>query len=250
MLKQILTIGQLFLLTCISVGQVNPTPGLADEFKRIGATANSKLQHGEMFQGFTSSYVQGSQFFNPEWAGGYIITSANQVVRDSSFQYKFDKLRHELFISVKTDDGSEPIHVMAADKNQIRSFVLISDDTHVFEPGRNFGADSPQDFYEVLARKDSGFTLLKYVKSKFVKYDVSDLTRMKRGDVFDEYIDKISYYICFKTAKPQLVSFRERSVLNILPDSKKPIAEDYFLNNRDKEENDNFLILLVNALNK
>ena len=250
MLRFALTFCSIIILSSFSFAQVMPTAGVSDEFKRIAIAGNSKLQHGEMFQGFSSTYTQGSQFFNLEWASGYITTTGNQIIRDSSFQYKFDKLRHELFISVKTNDGTEPTQVLLADKSQISSFLILSDMDHVFVPGRTFGTDRPLDFYEVLAKNDSGYTLLKHIASQFVKYDVNDFTRRMRGDVYDEYVDKISYYISIRSSRAQPVSFKVKSFLALIPAEKKPIAEDYFMNNRDKEENDIFMIRLVKALNQ
>ena len=250
-MRIILIIACLTSLSFNTTAQYNQTPGMGDEFKRIAGAGKTSLQHGEGFQSYSSQKTEGSQFFNPEWANGYIISTGNQLIKDSSFQFKFDQVRHELFITNKA--SIHPVstgEILMADKSQIRSFAIITDKEHFFVAGRNYSTENPDDFYELLVKNDSAYTLLKYVKTKFVKFDNGDIEKVKKGEFYDEFVEKTLYYISFRSSSPQLVDFREKTIIHAVPLAKKVTIEEYFSNNSQQVENDGFLVNLFKALNK
>lgn len=246
-MKKLSLISVLLCFISIAFCQYNPTTSMQDEFKQISGL-KTRQSGFEGFQTYSSNEVRGSQFFYPTWANGSVTTINNEFI-SNNYQFLFDKVRQELFIIYKP--GNTPAkEVLQAEKGQIKSFTINTDKEHKFLPGKMFNAENPDDYYEVLEKSDSGFTLLKFVKTTFVKFDSRDIMKVKRGDMYDEFVDNISYYISYKSAKPQLIGFKEKTILNVIPISKKSIVDDYFEIHSQDEHNDDFLVKIVMAINK
>ena len=98
-------------------------------------------------QTYSSGEIKGSQFFYPGWANGSVTTIKNEVI-SNNYQFLFDRVRHELFIVYKTGK-TPPKEVLQAEKNQVKTFSIITDKEHVFVPGSTYGTQHPDEFYEV-----------------------------------------------------------------------------------------------------
>ena len=245
-MRKIFLIITLVFLAPLAFGQYSPTTSMQDDFKQM--SGYSKRSSYGSFQSYSSGEVKGSQFFYPTWAKGSVTTINNEVIF-KNYMFLFDRVRHELFIVYKPDDN-DPKEVLQGDKPQIRSFSINTDREHVFVPGRIYATENPGDFYEVLEKNDSAYTLLKYVKTRLVKFDKSDIEKVKRGDMYDEFVDNTTYYIVYRSAKPVKISFREKSIISALPLSKKTVIENYFNDHGQQEQNDDFLIKLVGIINQ
>ena len=228
--------------------QYNPVASMQNEFKDIATFSKRSRQSGfEGLQSYKSDDIKGSQFFYPEFTRGSVTTTNNETF-SSIYQFLFDKVRQELFIIAK-DDKTQPPEVLLAEKAQIKTFTITTDKDHVFVPARNYDATNTTDFYEVLRKNDSSFTLLKCIKTTFVKMDTRDLEKMKRGEMYDEFVDKINYYISFKSGKPQPVSFKKKSIINAFPDSKKSFIENYLQDHSQDDIDEQYLIKIADAVN-
>lgn len=199
---------------------------------------------GESLHTYSSSQTKGSQFFSPEWAPGSVTTN-NKIEINHGYSFLFDKVRQYLFI--KTLDSSL---VVLGDNSQIYSFTLTTDKTHLFEKASIFDPFQKNMFYEVLVKNDSGYTLLKYVKTTFNKADMSDMIKVKNGDMSDEFKDKISYYVSYQNGLPQKLELRKKDIKKSVPISKAKEIDDFFQQNKEASINEQFLINLIQKLNK
>ena len=246
-MKKIIIIIGLALITPFAFSQTN-TEVMKGDFKLASANLGRTTGYGT-FQSYSSGDVKGSQFFYPTWANGSVTTTNNEVI-SNNYKFLFDKVRHELFIIYKPGK-EDPKEVLQAEKSQLKSFSINTDKDHVFAPGRVYGTENPTDFYEVLSKNDSGYTLLKYIKTSFVKFDTRDIEKVKRGDMYDEFVDKTTYYVAYKTANPQKIGAnKEKSVVGAFPTSKKAVVENYFNNHSQQDVNDDFLTKLVETVNQ
>ena len=236
----------LFIISAAQA-QFNPTTSMQNDFKDI-AHYRGRQNGYEAVQTYSSGNIKGSQFFYPGFADGSVTTTNNEVL-SGIYQFLFDKVRQEFFI-INKSDKRDPPEVLLAEKSQVKSFTLTTDRDHVFVPARNYDAANNTDFYEILDKNDSGFSLLKLTKTTFVKFDNRDMEKVKRGDMYDEFVDKTTYYISFKNGKLQQVTFKQKSLVSAFPVSKKEIIDDFFRNHNQDEVNEQALINFVDAINK
>ena len=222
------------------------------------ASMQGNLKDMSLFRGNNTGYqgvqtyaapenVKGSQFFSPGFQDGSVTTMNNEHLT-GIYQFLFDKVRQELFITSKSDKRAQP-EVLLAEKQQIKSFTITTDREHVFAAARNYDPTNTNDFYEVLQKNDSAYTLLKFVKTTFVKMDYRDMEKVKRGELYDEFVDKTTYYISYKSGKPQEISFKKKNVANAFRPDKKAYVENYIDNHSSDDVDEQFLINLVYSAN-
>src|ERR1700722_2618567 len=132
---------------------------MADEFKEVSKFGIRQTGF-EGIQTYNSGIVNGSQFFSPSWSAGTVTTTANETF-GKGYSFLFDKVRQELFMKWK----DSPV-ILLADKSQINSFTLHTDKDHCFVASGIYDPSKKGDFFEVLAKSDTGWTLLKQIKTK------------------------------------------------------------------------------------
>lgn len=234
-------------ITFSSFAQQNQA-SMVNDFKQIASAGKGRYLIGGAIQTYSSDEVKGNQFFNPNFSKGAVVISTGEII-GSNYLFLFDKVRQELFIKSADDKKTQP-EILLAEKTQIKSFTLFTDKHHFFEPVSKYDSENTNDFYEVLLQNNEAFTLLKFVKTTFVKMDKSDMQKFKNGDMSDEFVDKVTYFISFKNAKPQLIKFTKKSILNALPLQKKALAENYFASNNQEKIDEYFVINMTSTLNK
>ena len=162
----------------------------------------------------------------------------------ADYLFLYDKVRQILFIKPKTSET-----VLQVSNDKIGGFNLINNDsTHHFVPASKYNANNQTDFYEVVVKDDAGYTLLKSVKTKYVKFDPSDMVKVKNGDMSDEFDDEVTYYVSYKNGALQVLKLKDNSIKKTLTQDKGKV-NDYIDNNFSTERNEGFLVGLVRSLN-
>jgi hypothetical protein len=248
MMKAVLVSVFFMLVGPVSHGQYNPVASMQTNFKEVAAVKKNSPALGSMG---IQSYVgdaKGSQFYFPVFLNGSATTVNNEVFAEIYF-FLFDKTKQDLYI-IKKDDHRDPPEILLVDKSKLRSFTIIADETHEFVPARFYDPGNSNDFYELLKRNDSAYSLLKSIKTEFVKVNNRDYERVRTGHMTDEFVDKIEYYISYKMGKPQPVKFLQRNVLNVFPASKRDFIRDYFVSHSQDEIDEKFMASLVDTLDR
>ena len=80
--------------------------------------------------------------------------------------------------------------------------------------------------------------------------DYKDMEKMKHGDVYDEYVDKATYYISYKSGKPREVTFRKKNIISAFQPDKKAFVEEYLGNHDNDEIDEQYLVSLVSSVNR
>ena len=230
-----------FLSVIFTKAQESPV-GMKDEFNTVSKYTSRSQTGFEGLQGYSSGQAIGSQFFWPNWSKGQVVTINNDTIKNN-YLFLYDKVRQEVFIKVKDTNL-----VLLADKGQIASFTLFTDKRHFFVPASKYDKSKKDIFYEVLAKSDSGYALLKLITTKFIKADKTNIEKAKNGEFDDEFVDEITYYISYKSGIPQKIKLNERSITKQFPAIAK-VVNDYFYYHRDQEINDSLLIDLFNTIN-
>jgi hypothetical protein len=195
------------------------------------------------YQTYSSKQVNGSQFFLPEWHEGEVETNTNEVFK-TGFFFSYDKVRQELFI--RKADASD---ILQGEKDKITFFTLDDGDKQYhFANSSVFSSATPFVFYQLLVYDSSKITLLKLVKTTFVKADPNDMMRVQQGDIYDSYVDKYSYYLSKGSKDPVEVQLKTKSLkksftqLNIDPDK--------YLDAHNEPVNEDYLVAMVRQLNQ
>ena len=236
----------LFFVVTVSNAQSTSVDLMQGNFKQMSLFKGNNTGY-QGFQTYGAQNVRGSQFFYPGFQDGSVTTINNEQLT-GIYQFLFDKVRQELFITSKTDKSSSP-EVLVAEKQQVKSFSITTDREHTFVAARIYDPSNTTDFYELLNKNDSPYTLLKAVKTTFVKMDYRDLEKVKHGDIYDEFVDKTSYYVSYKSGKPREISFRKKNLANAFQADKKILIENYIDNHPNDDVDEGYLLNLVYSAN-
>lgn len=76
------------------------------------------------------------------------------------------------------------------------------------------------------------------------------MEKVKRGDLYDEFVDKVTYLLSYKSGKPTEISFKRKNITNAFNADKRTFVDNYFNNHFNDEVNEQFLVNLVDAANK
>jgi hypothetical protein len=187
------------------------------------------------FQSYSSRDVDGTQFFMGGWKSGEVVTMKKEAYGEG-IQFCYDKVRQELFI--RRNDSSL---ILLANKDEILSFSLKHDGKkYNFINSSLFSDSRPEVFYQVLVYDSLKLTLLKYIKTAFVKADPTDMMKQREGDIYDAFVDRYTYYIVKNRGIPEPVQLRTKSLKKVfanlqidpekyMSDHPEPIDEDYLI---------------------
>jgi hypothetical protein len=218
------------------------TLGMTQEFAMLAAHGGSPTSFAT-FQSYSSPDVDGSQFFFPDWQKGEVVTK-NKEVFNTRLLFVYDKVRQELFIRQK--DSSL---ILLGNKEDINSFTLKDGyKEYNFVNSVFYSKIKPEVFYQVLVADSSKLTLLKYIKTSFVRADKTDMMKQREGKVYDAYIDKYTYYIVMGKGELQTVQLKTKSLKKTFADLN--INPDHYLNEHTGVIDEDYVIDMVRQLNK
>jgi hypothetical protein len=218
------------------------TIAMGNEFAMLAAHGGSATSFST-FQSYSSSQVEGSQFFLPDWGKGEIVLN-NKEVFNSGILLAYDKVRQELFIKQK--DAPD---ILLGTKEDINTFSLKdAGKEYNFVNSAVYSKVKPEVYYQVLVVDSSKLTLLKYTKGTFVKADKTDMMKQKEGDVYDAFVDKVTYFISKGKAEPLPLQLKTKSLKKAFTDLS--INTDKYINDHPGAIDEDYLVSMVTELNK
>jgi hypothetical protein len=196
------------------------------------------------FQSYASNQVNGSQFFIANWRPGEVILMDKESFKEG-LMFSYDKVRQELFIRLKDSAA-----ILQGIKEQIYSFSLVGADgkKYHFVNSSLFTNETPEFFYQVLVYDSSRLSLLKYTKTTFVKADMTDIMKVKEGDIYDSFVDNYTYYIVKEHGVPQIVQLKSKSLKKVFADLK--IDPQKYMNDHPGSIDEDYLIDMIIQLNQ
>jgi hypothetical protein len=243
MKKSAIIFPALLLSSAILPAQVTNV-AMGQEFAELAAHQGYASNGFSAYQNYTSSQVNGSQFFLPNWSRGEVITIRKEVYNED-LQFIYDKVRQEIFIRKK-----DSALILLANKDEIESFSLKDEQgtQYNFVNSKLFTDESPQVFYQVLVYDSSKLSVLKYIKTTFVKADYHDMMKVKEGEVYDAFVDKYVYYIVKADSGLQPVELKTKSVKKVFGEMNIPYQN--YMKIHYQPVNEEYLIEMVKQLNK
>jgi len=217
---------------------------MGQEFAELAAHQGYASNGFSAYQNYSSGQVHGSQFFLPGWSKGEIVTVHKEVYNED-LQFIYDKVRQEIFIRKKDSSLT-----LLANKDEIASFSLKDEQgTHYnFVNSKLYTDETPEVFYQVLVYDSAKLTLLKYIKTIYVKADYHDMMKVKEGEVNDAFVDKYTYYIVKADGLPQPVELKNKSVKKVFSDLNLPYQK--YMNEHYQPVNEEYLIDMVKQMNE
>jgi hypothetical protein len=243
MKKSAIILPALILASAAASAQVTNV-AMGQEFADLAAHQGYASNGFSAYQNYTSGQVNGSQFFLPGWSKGEVVTVHKEVYNED-LQFIYDKVRQEIFIRKKDSSMT-----LLANKDEIVSFSLKDDQgkQYNFVNSKLYTDETPEVFYQVLVYDSTKLTLLKYIKTIYVKADYHDMMKVKEGEVNDAFVDKYIYYIVKADGMLQPVELKNKSVKKVFSELNLPYQK--YMNDHYQPVNEEYLIDMVNQLNK
>ena len=218
------------------------TTGMANEFAMLAAHGGSPTSFAT-FQTYSNNQVEGTQFFISDWRKGEIVMN-NKEIFNSGIQLAYDKVRQELFIK---QEGTPD--VLLGTKEDINSFSLMdAGNKYNFVNSSVYSKIKPDVFYQVLVADPSKLTLLKYTKGTFVKADKTDMMKQREGEIYDAFVDKITYYVSKGNGEPRELQFKTKALKKTF--SELNINIDKYISDHPGSIDEDYLVSMVTELNK
>jgi hypothetical protein len=215
---------------------------MGNEFAMLAAHGGTGSNFSS-FQTYTNSEVKGSQFFLPDWSTGEIALNDREVFKNGIL-LAYDKVRQEVFIKQK--DAPD---ILLGTKEDINTFSLKeAGKEYHFVNSSVYSKEKPYVFYQVLVMDSSKFTLLKYTKGTFVKADKNDMMKQKEGDIYDSFVDKVTYYVSKENGELETLTLKTKALKKTFTDLN--INIDKYINEHPGSVDEDYLISLVMELNR
>ena len=218
------------------------TTGMTNEFAMLAAHGGSPTSFAT-FQTYSNNQVEGTQFFISDWRKGEIVMN-NKEIFNSGIQLAYDKVRQELFIK---QEGTPD--VLLGTKEDINSFSLMdAGNKYNFVNSSVYSKIKPDVFYQVLIADPSKLTLLKYTKGTFVKADKTDMMKQREGEIYDAFVDKITYYVSKGNGEPRELQLKTKALKKTF--SELNINIDKYISDHPGSIDEDYLVSMVTELNK
>jgi hypothetical protein len=218
------------------------TTGITNEFAMLAAHGGSSTSFST-FQTYSNNQVEGTQFFISDWRKGEIVMN-NKEVFNNGFMLAFDKVRQEVFI--KQENTAE---ILLGTKEEINRFsIWDAGKQYHFINSSVYSNEKPEVFYQVLVSDPSKITLLKYTKGTFVKADKNDMMKQTQGEVYDSFVDKVTYYISKENGELQPIQLKPKALKKTF--SELNVNIDKYLNQHPESVDEDYLISMVMELNR
>jgi hypothetical protein len=218
------------------------TTGISNEFAMLAAHGGSATSFST-FQTYSNNQVEGTQFFISDWRNGEIVMNSKEIF-NNGIQLAYDKVRQELFIK---QEGTPD--VLLGTKEDINSFCLMdAGNKYNFVNSSVYSKIKPNVFYQVLVANPSKLTLLKYTKGTFVKADKTDMMKQREGEIYDAFVDKITYYISQGNGEPQELQFKTKALKKTFTELN--INIDKYISDHPGAIDEDYLVSMVTELNK
>jgi hypothetical protein len=218
---------------------------MGQEFAELAAHQGYASNGFSAYQSYTSSQINGSQFFLPEWSSGEVIT-IRQEIYSQDLQFLYDKVRQELFVRKK-----DSAMILLTNKDEVKSFKLKNDEGEqfIFLNSKYFTGERPEVFYQMLINDSANLTLIKYIKTTLEKADTRDMMKVREGEINDAFVDKNTYYIVGPKSIQIPVQLKSRSLKNAF--AELGINADTYLKDHPQGIIDeNYLVMMVKELNR
>jgi hypothetical protein len=213
---------------------------VASKFGDFGQYGMHTMTSGYSINSFNSAEnTKGRRYFFDEWVKGSVISSTGKEISNDEYFFNFDKVNNNLLV---TKDKKEIIEV---NKESIKEI-------HFTEKGVEYHFTkeekiTPFRFVEVLVKNDK-LSVYKTINTHLVKANFTTNGLTESGNAYDEYVDAPTYFISIKDEfRP--VSLKFRSMKSVLKEESKKV-NDFYADHLNDEVDENYLINLVNYINK
>lgn len=178
--------------------------------------------------------VVGSRYIGG-WVKGKVVYNDHEV-NDPNFLFNYDKVGQIILVT------KDKVVINELITDNVKSFSLFGADVVVYEHFPNLYATP---FLQQLV-KDS-VSLYKGMTTKYKKADFRTNGIVESGHDYDEYSDKVVYYVQFPDKQLKEVQLRKKSYKEVFKGF--PVVTDYLATNSDNTDSEGYLIALIKRIN-
>ena len=184
--------------------------------------------------------TKGSRYLLKKYAQGLIIDSGNNLIVDSTNILNYDKIDGQLMMAIDRKNFLE------IDKEKVIGFALKTEDTTLIF--LNVPILSKVNYFLLIANGPK-YSAYKSIRSKFVKSNYSSNGLTEIGNNYDEYVDTEKFYWVDQRANTAgFFELKKKSLKAIFPSEKAKI-EEFFLQHKYDDIDENFVKKLIDFLN-
>jgi hypothetical protein len=227
------------------VSQVSGASGKGQYYHVIttGFGSQNTINNGVMLPYYMpKGETRGSKYLFPGYVAGVVVDSGNGLVQNAAPEYNYDKMGGILLL--RKDAGN----YIEVDKLLVKGFVLKDNDTtYVF---MRVPAISASQYY-ILVGAGQKYSVVKLLKTKFIKSNYVSNGLTESGNNYDEYVDEYEYYLVNakdKRVEPAKFNLKKKAIKEAFgADGQK--AETFFTEHKKDDINDAFLKGMVEFVN-
>jgi hypothetical protein len=216
--------------TSVSIG--NDLKGLMATGGNVANTAISSFNHPE---------VKGKRYVFDTWTPGTVI-SVDGTVYASKYNFNLDKINQEVYAVVDSNYNT----VFLLDRSKIRR---LNAGQVTFVNSASLRGSVPGQFYQALVDDSTKYSLYKLTTTRFVKANPNDIMNVRTGNVENEYIDDVKYFISASNGDLKKINLNESNIRKTLKANSDKV-DNYFFANSVRSVDEAFLIDLIQDLNK
>jgi hypothetical protein len=221
-----------FVYCQTSIGVENDLKGLLATGGNAGNTAISS---------FNGPEVKGKRYVFDTWTPGTVI-SVDGTVYSSKYNFNLDKINQDVYAVA---DGNYN-NVFLLDKSKINR---LNAGKVTFVNSASLIGSIPGHFYQLLVDDSTKYSLYKLTTTKFIKANPNDIMNARTGNVENEYVDEVKYFISVSKGDLKKINLNENNIRKTLKANSDKI-DNYFSANSLKSVDEAFLIDLIQYLNK
>jgi hypothetical protein len=213
--------------------------GIENDLKGVMASGGNVMH--TTISAFNSPEIKGKRYVFDTWTAGSVI-SLNGTAYSSNYSFNLDKINQDLYASLDKDHNN----VVLLDKSKIKRFNAgpVS-----FVSAVSLKGSTPGYFYQVLVEDSTKYSLYKLTTTKFVKANPNDIMNARTGNVANEYVDNINYFISTNNGELKKIGLNEGNVRKTLKANNDKV-DNFFSTNSASSVDESFLIDLIQYLNK
>jgi hypothetical protein len=183
--------------------------------------------------------TRGSRYLLKHYVRGVIVDKDGHVMADSLNLLNYDKIDGQLMIAQTARTYLE------VEKEKVVAFALRDEDSaYIF---LNVPALSKVNYFLLIATGPK-YSVYKSIRTQFVKADYQSNGLIERGNNYDEYVDKQTYFWVDGQGKSGIFELKKKSILQALAGEKAKLGP-YFAKHKYDDVDDTFVRNLINYLN-
>ena len=217
----------------------------SNDFKNYLNSESSKNYTGSYLTVFKNKdETVGSRFLFDHWVNDKLIDKKGQEINTVNCLFNYDKISGKLLATLDKKT------IIEIEDSSIRQYSLLPPGGNEIRFKKILNIDDKYFLIQLVDGENKNYSLYKSLRTQFVKADFTTNGLIQSGKKYDEYVDKVAYYI----GVPGMDVFtklelKEKQIKKVLIKEEKQVKA-FFDMHREDDLNESFLIQLILTINR